>query len=264
MKLKLISALFSIMLFSVPIICFAQDDRVDSYEFDTEELQTNKRDYFVLGGGVNVTPMMMNFDEINNLAAKLQMDKKFDGQMWMLGFQAFSSIIVVENVRLGFQSQAGSKTLEKDLVIDNKNLKRTMDLNLSTTNFSLEYSYTPMKSLAIMPGVGLGWGSMTIENYQNEKDFDFNNINAGQDQYNYFNKAKNNFMFVTPSINIEYALTGFSIIRFGAGYTSTFANPLATNEWEYNQGGKLNNVPDKLNANGFYAQIGVFVGLFNY
>ncbi|MFP4529591.1 MAG: hypothetical protein ACLFQX_13680, partial [Candidatus Kapaibacterium sp.] len=142
------------------------------------------------------------------------------------------------------------------------------EFSLSYNGFAIDYAITPIKSLAILPGLNLGWGSMTLEAFQTRKyadgGMDWGEFNPGRDGYDFMKHAEAGFMFVEPTLNVEFALTSFSMIRVSGSYAVTFTGSVFTTDWEFNRITPLENVPDGINGNGFKLQAGLFIGLFNY
>ncbi len=70
---------------------------------------------------------------------------------------------------------------------------------------------------------------------------------------------KNSFFFISPTINLDFPITRFLAVRGGVGYQFTFGD-----EWKVGNEIKLNNVPSQLNADGFFIQTGLYIGLFAF
>ncbi|MCE5305402.1 hypothetical protein LLG34_06865, partial [bacterium] len=46
---------------------FAQDENIESFQFETEPTQTEKSPYFTLGGGYTAAFQFLNLDDLNAL-----------------------------------------------------------------------------------------------------------------------------------------------------------------------------------------------------
>ena len=239
---------------------FSQDDRLDELEFESATIKEEKPPYFAIGGGYTGTFIFLNFDELNKKLLEQTFsfsEEAFSAPVFLSGVQGFTAIGIIPNVRLGFLGMGGSKTVEKyDSVIK---LNKYVDYSLSFQGISIDYGIILMKSLALIPGITFGWGKRTIEVYQAPAEISWDDFKAIGEIQNFLNRAEGNFYFVQPNLNFEYALTPFFMIRANAGYALTFGG-----EWTFNRTAKLTNVPDKIDANGFTVQFGLFLGLFNY
>ncbi len=244
------------MMLSASVNMFAQDDQLDSLNFEVTPVVEEKPPYFALGGGYSGTFFFINMDELN----KHFTDKAFNigeikSNIYVSGAQGFTAIGVVPNLRIGFFGVSGSTKSETG----NDTLTTGAEVSVGFTGFSLDYGFLPFKSLAILPGISFGWADMTIESYKTQKEFDFNNYPASCYANNYLDRADGAYYFVQPAINIEYAVTPFLMARINAHYVLPFSG-----EWKFNRNADLKNVPSKVQPGGFGLQFGIFVGLFNY
>lgn len=263
-KISLILTMLTISIFSA----FAQDEKLDEYSFETEPLKEETTPYFAVGGGYTGTFKLLNFDDINTkLVSNYGMDK-MDGYLYMHGFDAFTGIVIVPNMRVGFSLNTGSKLVEKDITLTeggaDKQYTRSSELNIMTTAFSVDYGIVAFKNMAIVPSLQFGWGSIDLDNYQAPKSaadwasIDKDNLNS------YNHRISRSIMYVQPGVNFEYAVTGFLCARLSASYTIDFANPLSKYEAKLNKTTEVKNLPDGFSAKGLNLQFGIFVGLFNY
>ncbi|MDA3842906.1 MAG: hypothetical protein PF588_00875, partial [Candidatus Kapabacteria bacterium] len=130
---------------------------------------------------------------------------------------------------------------------------------------SINYAlYTPFENtmLIIMPGVNIGWGKLRLEYSQSSSDANWFNIKPEADSESFTNRMESGFLFVQPTINLEWAPTSFMVFRVAVSYTIT-----GQYEWAYNGLSEFTDegaVPDEVNANGMSVQLGIFFGLFNY
>lgn len=248
------------MLSFLAIPAIAQDDELDGFSFETEPLRSEKMPYFAIGAGYQFSFLFMNYDEVNKIVVdKLGLDK-FEGFMYINGIHGFTGLVIIPNTRLGFFGVSGSKISEKEIVnnLAEKEL-HSAELSISFNGFSLDYGFVPLKGLAILPGFNLGWGRYILESSVTPITIDYSDLANLSMQ-----RIENSFMFVEPQISIEYAITNFAMIKANAGYSLTFDNPLAKKKWLLNNNAEIKNAPKDMNANGFKAQIGVYLGLFNY
>lgn len=261
MKKMIFLALFLVLL-SFPI--FAQDEFIDDLTFEPAELQEGQTRYFAISGGYTGTFFFANFDDLNThlLDMGFGLDE-FEAPIYLNGVQGFTGIGIIPNIRVGFFGATGSKIQKTNIDIDGAKLERGLEYSLSLTGFNVDYGYVPIKSLAILPGINVGWGGLTLESYQGAKEYDWKDFNTKVDSLNFMNRAKTTFSFIQPSLSIEWTLTPYFMIRGNVAYNYSFALT-GDWEWEMNKYSNLTNVPNAINANGFSAQFGLFLGLFNY
>ncbi|HRP01910.1 MAG TPA: hypothetical protein PLE30_04595 [Candidatus Kapabacteria bacterium] len=259
MKLLKVLVLFSAIVF-LNLNLIAQDDRIDDFSFDQEPLQTESTPYFALGGGITINFNFLNYDEVNKALNTFMPGKSFDGNLTQIGGEGFTGLIYLNNVRATFFSYGGSKSESMTLSIDNNNYTKKFNYSTSMWGASFDYAIVPTKKLAILPGIAIGRSTINMDAFQSQSNFnwsdykpDFNNSNI------YRHQIEGSYWNLKPQVNIEYALASFMMVRLGVGYNIGFGY-----DWKYNNEANVNNIPDKLNANGLNVQTGIFFGLFNY
>lgn len=240
---------------------YSQDDRLDNFTFESEPLKHESIPYFAVAGGYTGTFTFLNYDEINNqLNAGNFGVGTFDGPLYLNGAEGFTGVFIVPALRAGFFSYGGTKKLSKtDTFNGVPNLERDVQLSVGYTGIALEYGIVLFKSFAILPGVGFGWGNMSLEATQTEQNADWGNFNPNPEANNYMKRIESSYLFVKPNLNIEYSILNILMFRLNATYMLPFSY-----DWKYNHAATLNNVPDGVAAKGFAVQVGLFVGLFNY
>ncbi|MFM8472022.1 MAG: hypothetical protein ACKOBV_00715, partial [Candidatus Kapaibacterium sp.] len=67
-----------------------------------------------------------------------------------------------------------------------------------------------------------------------------------------------NHLYLQPTVQFEYALTTFTMIRANVGYAMTFQG----DTWTLNRTTQVTGAPSALNSSGLTAGFGVFFGLF--
>ena len=287
MKLKLFSLKIflvcaSLIFLALSRSAFSQDNEFESYMFDDDKASTQKTPYFALSFGVTTSFLFMNYDDINSkplpktsLEAESWKDvfgKEFSGQMRTIGFNFFTALSpLVNNARLGVSYQTGSMQLEKthytriendthSEIVEAENYFRNLSVRMTGGHF--DYAIVPMKSLAILPGVGVKWGKMTLEQYMTSIPASWNEglvtSNSISEKLNY------SFLSFEPQVSVEYALTGFFMIRAAGSYMVTIDRPLAKNVWTINGNNPYSGVPKGVKPQGFALTLGLYLGLFNY
>ena len=100
--------------------------------------------------------------------------------------------------------------------------------------------------------------------YRNSGDFTWSGIwgelaDPNINSENYYRKLKNTFWMFTPTINVDYPLYRFVVLRIGLGYQLAFAD-----DWKADNDQSVSGVPSDLNGNSFFIQSGIFVGFFSF
>ncbi len=260
MKFLLSLLAFGAMFLSSGNTLKAQDDKLDKLSFEDSPLSDEKPPYFAVAGGFLGTFFFPNFDELNKTASAFDVGE-FKAPVFLTGAQGFTAIGIIPNVRVGILSIGGKATLQKDridsTVLPNPiAVTRTMEYSTSLTGLSIDYAIQPFKHFAIVPGLMFGLGTVAVERSQTAKTRDF--AESIQSSTNYFNRLDASITVIQPNLNIEYAITQFSMIRINAGYMMSFLG-----DWKADRQTVVTGVPDKINSSGLTLQFGIFVGLFN-
>jgi hypothetical protein len=259
---KFIYLLITALFLSVNL--FAQDDRLDDFSFDEEPLQEESVPYFALGGGGTVNFAFVNYDDINSFITSAEnntMLDEMDGQMLTWGFEIFTGVVFVPNMRAGYYYTNGAKISSKDVDINGTMYNRNLEFRALQHGINLEYAWSPVKSFAFVPGVGIGWGTIEMNYYQSRNGEIYFTDYGNPDELgnNFWQKMSRGNFHVNPRITVEYAVNNFAMVRGSASYNHTFSQ-----DWQLNGNAALKNVPDGINPSGISAQIGIFFGLFNY
>ena len=114
------------------------------------------------------------------------------------------------------------------------------------------------KSIAIVPGVGIGSGNLIIDAFQGD-NFDWGNINPQADDVNWLKRAEAAYLVILPRLNVEWAVSDFVMLRAGASYSYA-----SMGDWKYNRAADLKNVPEDITASGLAFNFGLALGLFNF
>lgn len=260
------------------IICFAivmflpklsaqapsnNDEMLDSLSFDLDELKEEKAPYFGIGGGFIGSVGFLDYNKINDkIEQSLSLDK-LSGPIFLTGGQAFTAIGIIPNLRVGFISLGGSKESKKDNldIGNNISVNRNFKYSVNYTGFSLDYAILQLKPIVVLFGANFGWGSLKMESYQTRGDYDWVSMDTQNDENFYFQEAEAVFSFVQPNLSFEWAFSPFTCLRANFAYNYSFAFS-GDWEWKMNRTAKMVNVPTDINASGFSAHIGLFVGIF--
>jgi len=285
LKKILSSTVLTAFLFSYS--AFSQDDDFENYRFDDDKVSTQKTPYFALSFGVTTSFLFMNYDDINSKLKCSDPTCKvlhysldaldFSGPVVGLGFNFFTALSpLVNNARLGVSYFSGSQTNEfddKTTFIDPQdpqlkeqqiNINYNRKLSISDVGLHFDYAFVPMKSLAILPGIGIKTGSMTLEQYETTLPRDWNESPVLTTGAIPNEKLEYSYVAFAPQLNIEYALTGFLMLRASGSYMLAVDSPFSKNAWTINGNNPYTGVPKSVKPQGFSATIGLYLGLFNY
>jgi hypothetical protein len=274
MKIKLVLIL-AMLTFAFPM--FAQDDNFEDYQFDdSTALDEAKQPYFALALGGTASFLFANYDDINaqGLPSNLHWDNfygedvTFSGPTMMWGFDVFTALSpLLNNTRLGISYKAGSQEISQSIVMPDTPLNDILDFNVyrslevNMAGLHIDYAFVPIKSLAIVGGMGLHLGNMYIEQARSLPTVHWNDtgITTGNSDRMHYS-----FIGVEPQVSVEYALTGFLMLRLHGSYIVSFDNPFVDHAWTINGNNELTSVPSSVSPNGFNVGIGLYLGLFNY
>ncbi len=256
---KSIFLMLSLLLLAFSQI-FAQDENIESFQFETEPTQTEKSPYFTLGGGYTAAFQFLNLDDLNALGKSYGLND-LKNPMYQSGLEVFTGIFIVKNVRLGFFTDGGSISSN----LDSSSLHRELSYQISNIGIIADYAYVPFKSFAILGGLRIGMAKSNIEISQTAKDVNWTELPTTTNFADFYtHQLTQNFLNIEPRLNLEYAVTNFLMFRLNASYSISIKDPFGSKDWKYNSIGRITNVPDKLNQSGFKFQFGLFVGLMNY
>lgn len=210
------------------------------------------------GGGIGYVPAwyIPNVDPINTQL--YGMPELSTSGFYSSGIAGFLYLGFVKNLRVGGMGYGGS--ISSSQTIDNVN--REVVYSLGGGGLTVEYTLPFIKNLGVSVGAILGAGSMSLELYRNDGNFNWENIwneiDDGQST-NISRKIKNGYWMFTPTINLDYPIYRFVSLRLGVGYQLTFAD-----EWTADNDQPVANIPSDLNSNSFFIQSGIFVGFFSF
>ncbi|HLP29623.1 MAG TPA: hypothetical protein VK147_13375 [Candidatus Didemnitutus sp.] len=240
---------------------WAQDEKLDDLSFEEAPLKDEAIPYFAVGVGPAFNFVFNSMTDVNARAKELGIGE-LQTPVFQLGAEIFTAIGVIPNVRLGFSWVSGSTSSSADVKVNNVAVKRTLLYGISSRTFHLDWAWVPVKSLAILPGLGVGWGDQRIETYQTSSGMDWKDLidsSTIAPQPNAYTTLQQNTLYLLPRLNIEYAVTPFLNLRASAAYTWQFTG----SDWTGNRQATVTNVPENISVSGLNLQFGVFVGLFN-
>ncbi len=246
------AALLIFLLTLAPVALRAQGGG-EQFSFDDIPVDDVQQRYVAAGIGYMGMVGFPKYDALNALAGKLGLGS-YSGPIVINGGGGFVSTLVVPNLRLGLYGAGGSKVLEAT-----RSDSSTASLRFGTqlTAVHLDYSVRIFRSFTMFPSVMIGPETYDLEMTQSQAGgAPFDTIFSGAQGSNGYAHISNSHVFYYPSLNFEYTITRFLMLRVGAGYKGTFGG-----SWTDAAGTPVNGVPD-INTDGLTVQFGAFLGLF--
>ena len=212
------------------------------------------------GGGIGYVPSWY-IPDLAPINAELQlsgMPELSTSGFYSSGIGGFIYIGFVKYLRVGGMGYSGSiSEIQQENMVN-----REVVYSLGGGGLTVEYTLPFVKDLGISVGAVIGGGNLEIELYRNTGSFnwqglweEFNNPTAD----NSHSTITNSFWMFSPTINIDFPLYRFVIIRIGGGYQFTF-----NDDWTADNNQALSDVPSDLNSNAFFIQSGIFIGFFSF
>jgi hypothetical protein len=214
------------------------------------------------GGGIGYVPAwyIPNVDPVNTQLKLVGMPEISTSGFYSSGIAGFLYIGFIKNFRVGGMGFGGS--LSSSQTIDNVN--REIVYSLSGGGVTLEYTLPFIKNVGVSVGAIIGAGSMDLELYRNSGDFSWGGMweelsdpNVASDSY--YGKLRNHYWMFTPTVNLDYPVYRFVVLRLGVGYQFSFAD-----DWTADNDRPVSGIPSDLNSNSFFIQSGIFIGFFSF
>jgi hypothetical protein len=202
---------------------------------------------------------MPNVDPINLQLKNIGIPELSTSGMLTTGGAGFIYIGFIKNLRLGGMGFGGSVSSSSSQGTDNLEAI----YSIGGGGLTVEYTLTFIKNIGVSVGAILGGGSISLELYRNDGNFNWENIwneiDDGQSTTNISRKIENNYWTFTPTLNADFPVYRFIALRLGVGYQFTFAG-----DWEAENGQSISGIPSDLKADGFFIQAGIFAGFFSF
>lgn len=261
MKTKIFYFFIAVILSNISI--FAQESNIDDFNYETEDVKTEAQGYFSIGAAYTATLNFVNFDDVNLINKKFGFED-FKTPLLANGFEIKTGTVLFKNFNIGFFSNSGIAQKIADTTLSSINYKRINSYSIENLGFLFEYSIVPVKSLAISPGLQIGFGKIGIEYSQSPSMVNYQELPIKSAENSYFNVFEKSFLNIEPKLSIEYAVTTFLMFRVTASYNISIDNPVSGGNWTYNGASEVNNLPEKINMQNFNLQLGLFIGLMNF
>lgn len=211
------------------------------------------------GGGGGYTPgwMFPNLDVLNKELGLLGVPNFSKSGFYSSGGAGFIYIGFIQNLRVGGMGYGGSSTEVSP--IDNNGFQKEVRYNLSGGGLTVEYSLPLFRDFAVSLGAIIGTGSISIDFYNNNGNFNWDDLWNQSANQNFSRSIRNKYFLISPTLNFDIPLYRFILLRVGGGYQITFGR-----KWTADNDQKFMDVPSSLNGNTFFLQTGIFLGFFSF
>lgn len=210
------------------------------------------------GGGFVAGWNIPNVDPLNLKLKELGIPEISKSGIFTSGGGGFIYIGFVKNLRLGGMGFGGSASSSTKIGTDNLEAIYSLGGGALTVEYTLPF----IKNIGVSVGANIGAGSMSVELYRNDGNFDWENIFTeikNGTTTNISRKIENSYWTFSPTLNAEFPVYRFIALRVGVGYQLTFGR-----DWEADNYQSINGVPTDLKSDGFFIQIGIFAGFFSF
>lgn len=218
--------------------------------------QTTKYFDAPFGGGGGFIPAWYspNVDPLNLKLKEVGISELSKNGILTTGGAGFIYIGFIKNLRVGGMGFSGSSS--QSVTKSGTNYEATY--SIGGGGLTVEYTLPFVKNIGVSLGTVIGGGSITIETFQNNSNYSWEELLAPTSS-NIYTKLHNNYWLITPTLNVDIPLYRFIALRLGTGYQFTFGG-----DWEANNAQQINDIPDQLNGNAFFIQVGIFAGFFSF
>ena len=248
---------FSLLLLLVPRIHAQKTDNDNLGEITFEELKDKDKSsqYFAVGGGFTGNFLMFDKTALNsNLPASFHV-KDFSSPLFITGGQGFITFFF-KNIRFGFSAAIGTQGVDTTETVGSRSIKRHVDFSSSMNGVTIDYAIPVVKGVTILPGVQAGFGNLVFERSDSPVSANWTDIK--NDTALHSGRIEVSQIYVQPTLNIEWAITTFTMIRANVGYNMNFHS----DTWTLNRNTTVSGAPSALKAAGPVFGFGVFFGLF--
>lgn len=186
-----------------------------------------------------------------------------DNGIFMYGGGGAIYIMLVPNVRIGGMGMSGSSSSS----VLSGAVRKDANVSIGFGGATVEYVFGIVPRLDVAVGTMIGGGGMDItlrEDLGGAKSWakEWTSFTTGDyqtgDQVNDIERElKGSFLILIPSVNLEYAITGWLGARLGVSYVAMLAP-----YWSLDSKYDLLGVPSSVSGKGFMINAGLFLGTY--
>ncbi len=226
--------------------------------FTTLNFPQQQKKYFdaPFGGGIGYVPAwyIPNLAPVNVELKSIPMPELSTSGFYSSGGAGFIYLGFIKFLRIGGMGYGGSVTSSQ--------ANREVVYSLGGGGITVEYTLPIIKNIALSVGAIIGAGTLKIQLYKNSGSFTWQETwdeFASDESTSFSRTLENSYWMFTPTVNLDFPLNRFILIRLGVGYQLAF-----NDDWTADNEQELKNVPSDLNANAFFVQSGLFIGFFSF
>ncbi len=186
-----------------------------------------------------------------------------DNGIFMYGGGGAIYIMLVPNVRIGGMGMSGSTSSS----VLSGTVRKDADVSIGFGGVTVEYVISIVPRLDLAVGTMIGWGGIDITLRQDLggaktwakewTNFTTGDYETGAQVNDIERVMKGSFFIMVPSVNLEYAITGWLGARLGISYVAMMAP-----YWSLDSKYDLLGVPSSVSGKGFMINAGLFLGTY--
>ena len=183
--------------------------------------------------------------------------------MFMYGGGGAIYIMLLPNVRIGGMGMSGALSSSQMSGL----LRKDAEVSVGFGGVTVEYVVSLAPRLDLSAGTMIGGGhidlTLRVDDggnktwFQEWSDFGTGNYGTPGQVNNIERELSGSFFVLVPSVNLEYALTGWLGARLGLSYVAMMAP-----SWSLDSKYDLIGVPSAISGKGFMINAGLFLGTF--
>ncbi|MDP3580540.1 MAG: hypothetical protein Q8S39_01315 [Ignavibacteria bacterium] len=221
------------------------------------------------GAAAGLAPAFVfpNVDPINVELAKIGVPQLSSKGMFVYGGGGYAYIMIVDNFRLGGIGLSGSQSTSgkvgEDILLPNISFEAKHSFSFG--GLTVEYTLPFINKVAVSVGAVIGLGTQSVDLYENYGNYDWTELfpqpvySSKLSHPGTHSEIKNNFISITPTLNLDVPLNRFIALRVGGGYVLPISE-----SWSMNNDQTINKIPSSLNAKSFFIQTGIYFGFFAF
>lgn len=214
---------------------------------------------FGIAGGLNPIMIFPNLNPINEEVKKMGIEELNKSGFILWGGSGYAYIMMIDNLRVGGIGFGGSTSSSGKV----GEFDKEVIYNFGLGGLTIEYTLPFIKNIAVSVGAIIGTGSISIEIYQSNNNYNWetiwNRVNDGIMSRDVSDKISQSYFLFSPTLNCDIPVNRFISARIGGGYNFTF-----NKKWKLNNDRNISGVPSNLTANTFFIQTGIYFGFFAY
>lgn len=239
----------------------SDDDLLNGFDYEPVHSANPSNAYKVIGIGYAGN---MFFTKLDDFSKELQTNFDFPElktPIFMHRVGVYLALDPTKNFSIGYNYASGSKKVEKSLSGDLNGYTRFLDYSITSHSLELDYAIVPVKDFAILIGSSVGYSKIGIEYSQVQGEYQYpTQFTPDGDANSKYQKMDGSFFFAEPHLILQYKLASNFMFKASGGYSFAFSPTWRMN----NSDSKIKNVPTTLKPEGFVAQVGLYVGIFDF